>query len=115
MTERPDSEVDRLLAENDAVVGERTDPEFESEPPDPAEVDPAEEVDPDLDAARAAAPEQDPSALTTEELRPESELLEWEPPEEPTPETAAGHTAADEREGETIDERLEQEEPDEPV
>ena len=110
MTERPDNEVDRLLAENDAVVGVRTDPEFESEPPDPAE-----EVDPDLDAARAAAPEHDPSALTTEELRPESELLEWEPPEEPSPETAAGHTAADERAGETIDDRLEQEEPDQPV
>lgn len=115
MTERRDSEVDRLLAENDEVVGERMDPEFESEPVDPAEVDSPEAADPDLDAARAAAPEQDPSALTTEELRPESELLEYEPPDEPTPETSAGHTAADERAGETIDERLEQEEPDEPV
>jgi hypothetical protein len=89
----------------------RIDPEFEPGPGDDAEVEPSTTDDPDLEAARAQAPSQDPMTLTTEELRPEEELTEYEPPYEPTPETASGVTAADERAGETLDERLQQEEP----
>ena len=115
MTERPESDVDRLLAENEALVGETIDPDVAPEPADETDVEPPDATDPDLERARAQAPEHDPLSLTTEELRPENEMLEYEPPDEPSPETASGYTAADELAGETIDERLEQEEPDEPV
>jgi hypothetical protein len=115
MTERPNSDIDRLLAENDDLVRETIDPDVASEPSDQTEVEAPEAPDPDLEWARAQAPEHDPRSLTTEELRPEDEMIEYEPPDEPSPETAAGYTAADELAGETIDERLEQEEPDEPV
>ena len=115
MTERPESDVDRLLAENDALVGETIDPDVAPEPGDETEVEAPDATDPDLERARAQAPEHDPQSLTTEELRPEDEMIEYEPPDEPSPETASGYTTADELAGETIDERLEQEEPDEPV
>lgn len=115
MTEGPESDVDRLLAENDALVGETIDPDVAPEPSDDTEVDAPDAIDPDLERARAQAPEHDPQALTTEGLRPEDEMIEYEPPDEPSPETAAGYTVADELAGETIDERLEQEEPDESV
>ena len=115
MTERPESDVDRLLAENDALVGETIDPDVESVPGDDTEVEAPETLDPDLERARAQAPEHDPQSLTTEELRPEDEMIEYEPPDEPSPETAASYTAADELAGETIDDRLDQELPDDPV
>jgi hypothetical protein len=113
MTER-ESELDRLLAENDAVVGERIDPDFEPSPDETA-MESGATYDPDLEAARAQVSGHDPDALTTEELRPEDEMIEYEPPDRPTPETASGHTVEDELVGETLDERLAQEEPDEPV
>jgi hypothetical protein len=100
MTNRPDTE--------------RFDPDIEPDPGDDAEVEPATD-DPDLEAARSQAPSNDPMTLTTEELRPEEEeKVEYEPPYEPTPETAQGFTAEDERTGETLDERLAQEEPEKP-
>ncbi|HYJ66628.1 MAG TPA: hypothetical protein VEX15_03085 [Nocardioidaceae bacterium] len=92
---------------------ERFDPDIEPEPGDDADVEPATD-DPDLEAARSQAPSNDPMALTTEELRPEDDLVEYEPPYEPTPETAQGFTAQDERVGESLDERLAQEEPEQP-
>jgi hypothetical protein len=108
MTERPEPDAPEM----DAPDAERIDPDFDPEPGDDAEVE-APTDDPDLEAARSQASDQDPMALTTEELRPEDELVEYEPPYEPTPETAHGYTADDERVGETLDERLAQEEPDE--
>jgi hypothetical protein len=107
MTERPEPDAPDM----DAPETERIDPDLESEPSDDAEAEPPTD-DPDLEAARSQAPDQDPMALTTEELRPEDELVEYESPYEPTPETAYGYTADDDRVGETLDERLAQEEPD---
>jgi hypothetical protein len=69
MTER-DSEVDRLLAENDAVVGERIDPDIEADLDETA-METGDPDDPDLEAARAQVSGHDPDALTTEELRPD--------------------------------------------
>lgn len=83
------------------------------EPGDDLEAEPPEEVDPDLDAARAMSPSERPDALKTDELRPEEELLEPEPPNEPSPETSSGRTAAEERTRETLEERLAQERPEE--
>ena len=93
---------------------ERTDPDLEPQPGDDIEVESASTDDPDLEAARAQAPRQDPKTLTTDQLQPEEDVTEYEPPFEPTRETAAGVTAEDERIGETLDERIEQEEPDVP-
>jgi hypothetical protein len=45
-------------------------------------------------------------------LRPEDELTVYEPPQEPSTPTSEGLTPRDEEYGETIDERLAQEEPD---
>lgn len=115
MTDRPPSgEFERLDDPRDDALEDHLDPDVEPEPGDDAEVESPSTDDPDLEAARAQAPSQDPQALTTEQLRPETELTEYEPPYGPTPETAAGVTAADERAGETLDERLAQEEPDVP-
>lgn len=94
-------------------VGDRVDPDVEPEPADDLEVEPPAEVDPDLDAARAMAPSQRPDTLKTDELRPEEELIEPEPPDEPSPETSTRRTAAEERTRETLQDRLEQERPDE--
>jgi hypothetical protein len=100
-------------ADPDRTEPEQIEPDLEPELGDDADLDVPPTDDPDLEAARTRAPTHDPMALTTEELRPEDELVEYEPPDEPTPETALGLTADDERAGETLDERLAQEEPDE--
>jgi hypothetical protein len=120
MTERPEPDAPEMDAPETERIDpdlkpetERIDPDLEPEPGDDTEVAPSTD-DPDLEAARSQAPDQDPMALTTEELRPEDELVEYEPPYEPTAETAQGLTAEDERVGGTLDERLAQEEPDEP-
>ena len=111
MTDRHETDAEPDAPEMDAPETERIDPELEPEPGDDAEVEPPTD-DPDLEAARSQAPGQDPMTLATEELRPEDDMVEYEPPYEPTPEVASGHTAEDERAGETLDERLAQEEPD---
>jgi hypothetical protein len=111
MTDRPTADDVREEDTLD-IEAERGDPEFEPQPGDDTGVEPPSTDDPDLEAARAQAPTQDPMVLTTEELRPEEEQTEYEPPYEPSHETAAGVTAADERAGESLDDRLEQEEPD---
>lgn len=69
------------------------------------------EVDPDLDAARDVSERGD--ALTTDDLLPEEDMTEYEPPEEASTPTVLGETELDEEVGETIDERLAQEEPEE--
>lgn len=69
------------------------------------------EVDPDLDAARDVSVEGD--ALTTDDLLPEEDMTEYEPPEDPSTPTVLGETELDEEIGETIDDRLAQEEPEE--
>jgi protease I len=48
-------------------------------------------------------------ALRTDELRPESEVTEYEPPDYPTPRTRDRETVQDQRRSDTIDERLAQE------
>lgn len=78
--------------------------------------EPGEIPDPDLAAASGeldreqAAEEAD--ALRTDELLPEERRTEYEPPDEPSRPTAQGITENEEREGETIDDRIAQEEPD---
>ena len=67
--------------------------------------------DPDVEAVEEAV-ELDDEGLTTDELRPEDEVTEYDPPQEPSTPTSEGLTPRDEEYGETIDERLAQEEPD---
>ncbi len=67
--------------------------------------------DPDVESVEEAV-ELDDEGLTTDELRPEDEVTEFDPPQEPSTPTSEGLTARDEEYGETIDERLAQEEPD---
>ena len=70
--------------------------------------------DPQMQSIEEAEREEhDDEGLTTEELRPEEELTEWEAPREPSTPTAEGYTELDEEYGDTIDERLAQEEPEE--
>lgn len=55
--------------------------------------------------------EEEYEALGTDELRPESEVLEYEPADAPTTPTRTRETIADQARTETIDERLAQEQP----
>ena len=87
----------------------RSDPDIdlpEDEFPDEVEL----VEDPDVLAARDLAHESDP--LVTDELRPEDEVLEFDPPDDPSTPTDSQITVTDHRRGETLDERLQQEEPD---
>jgi hypothetical protein len=67
--------------------------------------------DPDVESVEEAV-ELDDEGLTTDELRPEDEVTEYDAPQEPSTPTSEGLTQRDEEYGETIDERLAQEEPD---
>lgn len=83
---------------------------------EPSQEQPYDEVydgpDPDLESLEAAAAEDDDQGLTTDQLRPEDEVTEFEPPQGPSTATSQRYTALDEEYGETIDDRLAQEEPD---
>ncbi|MGH3356155.1 MAG: hypothetical protein ACRDOJ_09665 [Nocardioidaceae bacterium] len=83
---------------------------------EPSEEQPYDEVydgpDPDLESFEEAAAEDDDQGLTTDELRPEDEVTEFEPPQGPSTATSQRYTSLDEEYGETIDDRLAQEEPD---
>jgi hypothetical protein len=107
VTEEPGEETE------DVPDPDRVDPDVETEPGDDLEAEPVEERDPDLEAARETASSDRPDVLKTEELRPEEELEEPDPAPEPSLETRLGRTPAEAREGETLDERLEQERPEE--
>jgi hypothetical protein len=69
--------------------------------------------DPDVERLEEAAadPATTPEGLGTDSLRPEQETLEYEPPDE-LPRAAEPETPRSGRT--TIDERVEQEEPEEP-
>jgi hypothetical protein len=69
--------------------------------------------DPDVQSIEETASEQDDEGLTTDELRPEEEVTEFEPPPGPSTPTSDGLTPLDQQYGETIDDRLAQEEPEE--
>ena len=71
--------------------------------------------DPDVQSIEEAASEQDDEGLTTDELRPEEEVTEFEPPPGPSTPTSEGLTPLEQEYGETIDDRLAQEEPEEEV
>jgi len=102
----PDDLGDVELPEDDEL---RTDPDIEL--PDDEFPDEVELVDdPDVLAAREFAHESD--ALVTDELRPEEDVIEYDPPDDPSTPTDHQVTVDDRRRGETLDERLEQEEPD---
>ena len=68
--------------------------------------------DPDVESLEESAAEGDDVGLTTDELRPEEDLTEFEAPEEPSTPTSEALAPGDEEYGDTIDERLAQEEPD---
>ena len=111
MTELPDDVTDEFAGDLALPEDEelRTDPDLD--PPEdefPEEVELVE--DPDLLAARELAHESDP--LLTDELRPEEEVVEFDPPDLPSTPTDHQVTVDDVRAGETLDERLAQEEPD---
>jgi hypothetical protein len=67
--------------------------------------------DPDVQSIEEDASEDDHEGLTTDELRPEEEVTEFEPPPAPSTPTSEGLTPLEEEYGETIDDRLAQEEP----
>jgi len=69
--------------------------------------------DPEVQSIEEAAAEDDDKGLTTDELRPEEEVTEFEPPRGPSTPTADGLTPLEEEYGESIDDRLAQEQPDE--
>ena len=71
--------------------------------------------DPDVQSIEEAASGQDDEGLTTDELRPEEEVTEFEPPPGPSTPTSEGLTPLEQEYGETIDDRLAQEEPEEEV
>jgi hypothetical protein len=68
--------------------------------------------DPDVQSIEEAAAEDDDEGLTTDELRPEEEVTEFEAPPGPSTPTSEGLTPLEEEYGETIDDRLAQEQPD---
>lgn len=79
---------------------------------EPVSSDPGPLDDPDLAAARGQEPATDDyDALRTNQLQPEAADAGWDPPDAPTTPTSTGYTAADDLAGETLDERLLQEEP----
>jgi len=71
--------------------------------------------DPDVQSIEEAASENDEEGLTTDELRPEEEVTEFEPPRGPSTPTSDGLTPREQEYGETIDDRLAQEEPEDEV
>jgi hypothetical protein len=71
------------------------------------------EVDPDIAAARELSEGREEDALTTDELRPEQDMTEFDAPDAPSTPTALGETPFDEATEETIEDRLAQEEPEE--
>jgi hypothetical protein len=71
--------------------------------------------DPDVQSIEEAAAEQDEEGLTTDELRPEEDVTEFEPPPGPSTPTSEGLTPSEQEYGETIDDRLAQEEPEQEV
>jgi hypothetical protein len=71
------------------------------------------EVDPDLDAARGLSDGREEDSLTTDELRPEEDMTEFDAPEQASTPTALGETPFDEATEETIEDRVAQEEPEE--
>lgn len=79
---------------------------------EPVSSDPGPLDDPDLAAARGQEPTVDDyDALKTDALQPEAADAGWDPPDAPTMPTATGRTSAEDLAGETLDERLRQEEP----
>lgn len=83
---------------------------------DPPVSEPGEIRDPDLAAAEGEVDrkqaEDERAAATTDELLPEDRVVEYEPPDAPSRPTGEQLTVAEEREGETIEDRLAAEEPD---
>jgi hypothetical protein len=84
----------------------------------PSQEEPFDEVydgpDPDVQSIEEAGDIEtgEERTLVTEQLMPEDDLNEYEAPQNPSTPTAEGFSPLDEEYGETIDERLAQEEPD---
>lgn len=110
--EGPDLAEERVNSEVPAEPG----PEIPDRPPE-AEVPAPEMLSPDVEETmrqqrEVPLPAEGPQP--TDELLPESETLEYEPPDEPTSLGGDLPTPSDERSGETLDERLDQEQPEGP-
>ena len=70
-----------------------------------------ESLAPDLDQARELENELEADALGTDELRPEADVVEYEPPDAPSAASRQGVIPEEEGRTETLDERLAQEQP----
>ena len=80
-----------------------------------ADADADAEVSEEIEQAEDLAESSDYDALHTDELRPESDTVEYDPPDSPGPASWQRRTPEEERRNETLDERLAQEEPEEPT
>ncbi|GAA2754646.1 hypothetical protein [Actinopolymorpha rutila] len=101
----PDSEIPDVDADLDL-------PDAGDIPQDPTEGESDVLLEPDVEAARDVAGDAGYDPLVTDELRPESDVTEFEPPDRLSNDTRLRRTADDEEHGETLDERLAQEVPD---
>jgi hypothetical protein len=68
-------------------------------------------LEPDLDQAREIENELEADSLGTDQLLPESDVVEYEPPDAPSAASRQGVLAEEEGRTETLDERLAQEQP----
>jgi hypothetical protein len=83
---------------------------------EPSQEDQYDEVydgpDPEVQSVDEARPEVgEERTLVTERLLPEDDTDEFEPPQQPSTPTSEARTPLDEQYGETIDDRLAQEQP----
>lgn len=110
--EGPDLARDRVASEVPAEPG----PEIPEEPLG-AEVPGPEQLSPDVEEMvrpRREGPATEGEPQPTDDLRPESTMVEYEAPDEPSPVTRDRPTPSEERRGETLEERLDQERPEGP-
>ncbi|SDS58023.1 hypothetical protein [Actinopolymorpha singaporensis] len=100
----PDSEIPDADADLDL-------PDSGEIPQDPTEGEPDVLLEPDIENARDMAGDAGYDPLVTDELRPETDVTEFQPPDRLSRETQRRPTEDDER-GDTLDQRLAQEIPD---
>ena len=103
----PDSEIPDAEADFDLDL-----PDSGDVPQDPTEGEPDVILEPDVEVARDVAGDAGYDPLVTDELRPESDVTEFEPPDRLSRETRRRPTDDDDERGDTLDQRLSAEIPD---
>ncbi|MET9019046.1 hypothetical protein ABZV93_03600 [Actinopolymorpha sp. NPDC004070] len=101
----PDSEIPDEEADLDL-------PDAGDVPQDLSEEEPDVILEPDVEAARDVSADAGYDPLVTDELRPESDVTEFEPPDRLSRETQRRPTDDDDERGDTLDQRLAAEIPD---